>query len=73
MKVLGIHILKDHTLQVLLESARNTAFNEVAYQKVLNEEHGLAARGGELPGERRPAFVNPLLLASPVGIEPTTT
>ncbi|MHB8907336.1 MAG: hypothetical protein ACYDAA_00445 [Syntrophales bacterium] len=72
MKVLGIHILKDHTLQILLESARNNAFNEVAYQKVLNEKHDLAPCGERLPNEKRPAFANPLLLASPVAIEPTT-
>ena len=73
MKLLGVHILKDHTLQVLLESARNTALNEVAYQKLLNEKHDTAARGDELPNKKEPAFSNRLILVSPVVIEPTAT
>jgi hypothetical protein len=73
MKLLGVHILKDHTLQVLLESARNTALNEAAYRDLLNEKRDSAARGDELPNKKGPAFANRLILVSPVGIEPTIT
>ena len=37
MKVFGIHILTDNTLHTLLEFARNTAMNEIAYREVLDK------------------------------------
>jgi hypothetical protein len=72
MKVCGIHILKDHTLQVLLESARNTALNEIAYQKILDQRQDAAANSDKISKKKGPAFPN-LILVSPVGIESTTT
>lgn len=38
MKVFGIYIFTDRTLRILFEFARNTAFNEVAYQKLMDEK-----------------------------------
>jgi hypothetical protein len=43
MKIFGIHILKDDTLQILLKASYNTALNETAYQNILGESPVLHA------------------------------
>jgi hypothetical protein len=37
MKAFGIYLLTDRTLRILLEFARNTALNEIAYRKILDK------------------------------------
>ena len=37
MKAFGIYILTDRTLRILLEFARNTSLNEIAYREVLDK------------------------------------
>jgi len=41
MKVFGIYILTDRTFRTLLEFARNTALNEMAYREVLDKGTGI--------------------------------
>lgn len=40
MKAFGIYILTDRTLRILLEFARNTALNEIAYREALDKGPG---------------------------------
>jgi hypothetical protein len=37
MKAFGIYILTDRTLCILLEFARNTALNDIAYREILDK------------------------------------
>jgi hypothetical protein len=37
MKVFGIYILTDRTLRILLQFARNTELNEIAYREILDK------------------------------------
>ena len=38
MKAFGIYILTDRTIRILLEFARNSELNEIAYREVLDDE-----------------------------------
>jgi len=37
MKAFGIYILTDRTLRILLEFARNTELNDIAYRELLDK------------------------------------
>jgi hypothetical protein len=50
MKAFGIYILTDRTLRVLLEFARNTAMNEIAYRELLDKKTDIAQAVAASPG-----------------------